>query len=161
MTDNMRKTYAPDGSLPEAILVDIDGTVALRGDGEGVRGWFEWARVGEDSRNEAVCGIVQTLIYGSKDGSPEIIFVSGRSDECFDETLDWLHRQFDFLEDDVKLFMRGAGDYRKDSVVKSEIFWRDIAPQWDVVACIDDRKQVVDEYRAMGLTVLQVAEGDF
>lgn len=152
------RPYVQQGDLPEAILVDIDGTVALN---TGGRGWFDWARVGEDSRNEAVCEIVQTLIYGSEDGSPEIIFLSGRSDECFDETMEWLEWNFDLPEDGVKLFMREAGDYRKDSVVKSEIFWNEIAPRWDVLACIDDRKQVVDMWRSMGLTVFQVDEGNF
>lgn len=155
---NSSATYIPSGVLPFAILVDIDGTVALNTNG---RGWFEWARVGEDTPNEDVCFIVQSLLYARHSAGFEIVFVSGRSDACKRETREWLEQTFDFDDQDFELFMRKEGDYRRDSIVKNEIFWDQIAPSWDVVACIDDRQQVVDEYRAMGLTVLQVAEGDF
>ena len=42
------------------------------------------------------------------------------------------------------LFMRPAGDNRKDAV-----------------GVFDDRRQVVRMWRSLGLTVFQVAEGDF
>jgi hypothetical protein len=59
------------------------------------------------------------------------------------------------------LFMRPAGDTRKDSIVKREIFDAEIAHRWRVIGVFDDRRQVVRMWRALGLTVFQVAEGDF
>jgi hypothetical protein len=57
--------------------------------------------------------------------------------------------------------MREAGDKRADDIVKAEIFFRDIAPRWNVKAAIDDRNRVVAMWRSLGLLCLQVAEGDF
>ena len=58
-------------------------------------------------------------------------------------------------------FMRTAGDTRKDAVVKAELYEEHVEGRYNVVAVIDDRKRVVDLRRSLGLTCLQVAEGDF
>ena len=50
---------------------------------------------------------------------------------------------------------------RKDAAVKLEIFDREIRNRWNVVAVFDDRQQVVDAWRSIGLAVFQVAPGDF
>jgi hypothetical protein len=50
---------------------------------------------------------------------------------------------------------------RKDSVVKQELFDEHIRDIYDVVAVYDDRQQVVDMWRAMGIDCFQVAPGNF
>jgi hypothetical protein len=57
--------------------------------------------------------------------------------------------------------MRKYGDYRKDYVVKREIYEQLIAPDYDILCVLDDRNSVVDMWREIGLTCLQVAPGDF
>jgi hypothetical protein len=57
--------------------------------------------------------------------------------------------------------MRLLGDQRKDSVVKREIFDREVRDHYRIVGVFDDRAQVVRMWRSLGLTVFQVAEGDF
>ncbi len=57
--------------------------------------------------------------------------------------------------------MREPHDNRPDWIVKNEIFDKFIRVQWNAKLALDDRNQVVDRYRQMGLTVLQVAPGDF
>ena len=47
----------PDPDLPPAILVDIDGTVALMG----ARSPYDWHRVGEDTPNQAVIEAVRAM----------------------------------------------------------------------------------------------------
>lgn len=59
------------------------------------------------------------------------------------------------------LFMRADGDGRKDAVVKRELFDKHVRHEYNVVAVLDDRQQVVDMWRSLGLTCLQVAPGDF
>jgi hypothetical protein len=59
------------------------------------------------------------------------------------------------------LHMRRTGDSRKDSIVKKEIFERELKHAWHIVAVFDDRNQVVKMWRSLGLTVFQVADGDF
>ena len=54
------------------------------------------------------------------------------------------------------LFMRAPGDMRKDTIVKEEIFWRDIADNFNVQFVVDDRPSVCRMWRELGLKVLQV-----
>jgi hypothetical protein len=84
--------------------------------------------------------------------------MSGRDSVCREETWAWMERHevlFDVLH------MRREGDCRPDSAVKAELFWRHVAPRWDVRGVIDDRASVVAMWRAMGLMCAQVAEGNF
>jgi predicted kinase len=143
--------YDPDPELPEAVLVDIDGTVALM-DG---RSPYDWSRVGEDVPNPAVIAAVRAM---HKAGYA-IVFCSGRDAVCRAETEAWLDLYVGVPY--AALFMRPAGDSRKDAIVKREIFDTEIRDRWRVAGVFDDRQQVVRMWRALGLTVFQVAEGDF
>lgn len=143
--------YHPPDDAPEAVLVDIDGTVALM-DG---RGPYDMARVGEDLPNQAVITAVRAMHAAGH----AIVFCSGRDDSCRAETQAWLELYVGVPYE--ALFMRAEGDHRKDAVVKREIFDAEIRDRWRVVGVFDDRQQVVRMWRALGLTVFQVAEGDF
>jgi len=59
------------------------------------------------------------------------------------------------------LHMRVTGDQRRHAVVKAEIFEREIRDRYRIVGVFDDRDQVVRMWRRLGLTVFQVAEGNF
>ncbi|ANA49234.1 polynucleotide 5'-kinase and 3'-phosphatase [Pseudomonas phage phiPMW] len=128
-----RPTHKPDVTKPETVIVDIDGTVAEMSD----RGPFDWALVGNDKPRQFVIDMVRSMWEEGKC----VVFVSGRSDECYTETLTWLHRHVGekYIED---LYMRKAGDFRKDNVVKEEIYWQ-LTEDYDIVAAIDDRPQVL------------------
>jgi predicted kinase len=143
--------YEPDPDLPSAVLVDIDGTVALMGD----RSPYDWAKVGSDLPNPAVITAVRAMHAAGN----AIVFCSGRDAVCRPETEAWLDLYVGVSYE--SLFMRPEGDGRKDSVVKREIFDQQIRDRWRIVGVFDDRQQVVRMWRALGLTVFQVAEGDF
>jgi hypothetical protein len=145
--------YRPDPSLPVAWLVDVDGTLALMSTAAGGRSPFEWHRVGEDAPNQAVVDLVRAL-----DAEATIVVMSGRDESCRALTEQWLVMHGVPFE---ALFMRPAGDSRKDSIVKRELFDRHVAPRWAVRGVIDDRRQVVEMWRGMGLMCAQVAPGDF
>lgn len=107
-----------------------------------------------DEPNEWCSVLLETLI---SDGF-HIIYVSGRPEDYREETLEWLKRH------DLNsgpLFMRLPKDYRKDAIVKEEIYRKNIEPFYDVLFCLDDRQQVVDMWREIGLVCLQCAPGDF
>ena len=135
-----RKVYVADKSLPKAFLCDIDGTVALNTTG---RGWFDWHRVDEDEPREHVISMVHGLIQSGL--IP--VFLSGRDGSCSKKTYDWImeHVMVDYLPegDGFHLLMREPNDQRKDSVIKEEIFWKYVANRFNVVACIDDRPQMI------------------
>ena len=152
--------------MQEAILVDIDGTAAI-GIGQH-RGPFDYEKVMEDGINYMVWEVISRM---SKDYN--IIFVSGREnklfddgneyDNCFDLTHAWLHKYIKLFEMNTYpiLYMRAEGYNRKDSIVKQEIYETSIKPKFDVKLCVDDRTQVVEMWRKLGLPCWQVAKGDF
>lgn len=143
--------YRPIDGLPEAVLVDIDGTVALMGD----RSPYDMTRVEEDKPNHAVITAIRAMhAFGH-----HIVFCSGRTDDGQASTESWLATHVGVPYE--ALFMRKTGDSRKDSVVKAEIFEREIRHRWHVTGVFDDRAQVVRMWRSLGLTVFQVAEGNF
>lgn len=143
-------TYVNDSSLPPAIVIDIDGTVALKG----ARDPFDESLVHQDRPNAAVITVVRHLV----DQGFHPVFLSGRSDGCFAATAKWLNKH---VVKHFDLYMRKAGDYRKDCHMKMELFDKHVRDQYNVLCVFDDRNQVVDMWRDLGLTCMQVAEGDF
>lgn len=142
--------YQPPEGRPEAILVDLDGTLAHSNG----RSPYAWDRVGEDSLDESVAMVIDAAVANGY----EIILLSGRDGVARKETQRWLST-FNIPYD--RLFMRRESDNRKDYIVKREIFDQEIRDNWKVNLVIDDRLQVVDMWRQAGLTVWQVAEGRF
>jgi hypothetical protein len=132
-------------------MVDIDGCVALMAG----RSAYDETRVHEDRPNPPVIAAVRAM-YGA---GHAVIFCSGRTDGCRPATEKWLAEHVAIPY--AALHMRAAGDMRKDAVVKREIFDCHIRGQWDVTCIFDDRDQVVAAWREIGLTVMQVAPGDF
>ena len=57
--------------------------------------------------------------------------------------------------------MRKGGDKRIDSIVKKELYRKYIEPFYRVKLVLDDRNQVVDMWRDLGLPCWQVAPGNF
>lgn len=141
----------PDTSLRSAFLLDIDGTIAHMTSG---RDPYDYTRVYEDTVDEAVLQVVEALAADCHD----IVVMSGRDESCRAETEQWLtdnqvpHRE---------LFMRPAGDMRKDSIVKAELFDKHVRYRYNVRGVFDDRDQVVQMWRAMGLKCFQVQPGNF
>ena len=58
-------------------------------------------------------------------------------------------------------YMRPEGDMRKDCVVKEELFWRNVAPSYNVVAVFDDRPQMIKCRHQLGLKTIAVADPYF
>jgi predicted kinase len=144
-----------DETLPKAILVDIDGTIAQMGK----RSPFDWEKVHLDTPKWHVIGLVKGLRLAGY----RIIFMSGRDEVCYPITWQWIADHFGWQEpEDFLLFMRTHQDQRKDSIIKRELFDGHVRGKFFVEAVIDDRNQVVDMWRReLGLTCLQVDYGDF
>lgn len=146
--------YTAKAGTPKAVMVDLDGTLCLH-DG---RSPYDETLVHTDLPNPAV---VQAVVALAACGY-EIVFCSGRSEACREATANWILEhvgRFDRANGD--LFMRPEGDRRRDSIVKRELFDQHIRDRYDVAFVLDDRQQVVDAWREIGLTVFQVAPGDF
>jgi hypothetical protein len=142
-------------------IFDIDGTLAdishrLHFIQSKPADWRKFFAACPD--DEPIPEVIQ--VAKSLGGVVHIMLLTGRSEEIREKTLDWLNE----LEIPcTALFMREVGDHREDSVVKSEML-DDLIHQWPnekIMGIFEDRKQVVDMYRAKGLRVFQVAEGNF
>lgn len=138
-----------DPRLPHIILADIDGTLALN---NGHRSFYDYSKVIDDKPNKPIVDLLSRF-------NRLIIFFSGREDSCRDETVGWLLgnvKRYPYL-----LYMRKTGDHRPDYIVKKEMFFEYIKDKYHVDYVLDDRKQVIEMYRSLGLTVLDVAGNDF
>lgn len=144
--------YVPNEELPFAWIVDIDGTLALNLSG---RSPYEWHRVGEDFLNSPVYVVARGLLAMGV----EVVLASGRDSVCRPETKEWIKNNAHALRE-APLFMRAEGDNRKDSIVKRELLL-EIGRLYRVIGVLDDRDQVVEMWREVGLPCFQVAPGDF
>ncbi|GAA2107817.1 AAA family ATPase [Streptomyces synnematoformans] len=146
------KPYEPDTTLRSALLVDIDGTLALKAES---RGPYDFERCGEDTLNEPVRYTLRAHRAATGD---RIVLLSGRGEEYRPQTEAWLaeHRvPYD------ELWMRAAGDRRRDDLVKAELFDAHVRDRFRVRFSLDDRDRVVSLYRRMGLACWQVNYGRF
>lgn len=139
-----------DPNLPMAVICDIDGTLAHMVN----RGPYDTSKYLDDAKDDIVHYAFARLAQGGKR-----IICSGRSDEFRASTEQWLSDHG--ITHDL-LLMRPAGDVRKDSIIKRELYEQHIKGKYNVRLVLDDRNQVVDMWRdELGLKVFQVAAGDF
>lgn len=144
-----RPAFIP--GLPRAFMIDVDGTIALMND----RGPYDHDRCDTDLPNEPVIELVQDLIRAGD----VPVYCSGREEKYRALTTEWIARHVGIAPD--HLFMRPTGDTRKDSIVKVELYDQFIVGKFNIRFVLDDRSQVVDAWRLLGLPTFQVAPGNF
>lgn len=144
-----------DKSLPHVYISDVDGTCAMINPAN-PRSHYDMSRVHEDlPRQEVVETIFDLQQIGCK-----FIFFSGRTDDGFESTKQWLDDQGIWYPNS-ELYMRKAGDQRRDFVIKKELFDNHIAGKYYVTGVFDDRDQCVELWRRLGLQTFQVNYGNF
>lgn len=137
-----------DSNLPEAVIFDLDGTLALMNK----RSPFDWNRVDEDDVNDIV---VEQLKFQKSMGR-KIIIVSGRDGAALVKTKEWLEFYeipYDFL------YLKAKDDNRKDSIVKKEIYNNLIKDKYNVICAYDDRDQSVDVHYKNNIFCFNVNQG--
>lgn len=148
---------------PPAVIFDRDGTLfsvkhhmAPRTTylDYGADGPTDWASYNGLCAFDAPVPLVAALFQAVRPGVIKII-TSGRMDSTRRDMMAAM-RKHNLVPD--FLFMRADKDQRKDSLVKAEIFHRDIEPYFDVRYVVDDRPQVVDMWRDLGLPVMAVRD---
>lgn len=139
-----------DPALPRAIICDLDGTLALLNG----RNPYDASKCEQDHVNEPIADIVKKYHHNGY----TIILVSGRSSQHQPQTERWLQAKAIPYH---ALFMRSNGDNRQDTLVKREIYEQHIYMHYHVHFVLDDRSSVIRLWRELGLTTLQVADGDF
>ena len=146
-------------SLPIAIICDLDGTLCNANNRrhyvtEKPKNWKKfYEEAHKDKPNYPIYYLINAIARDR-----EVIYVSGRPDNYRKLSETWL-KEWNCPEG--KLLMRKEGDFRPDYEVKKEIYDNEIKDKYEILFCIDDRKQVVDMWRSQGLTCLQCADGEF
>ena len=140
--------YLADQSLPTAVLVDIDGTVAAT-DSRGPRG----TAVTADSQHR-LADMLQELGHGH--GS-RMVVLTGQDEDRRDVFLEWLTPKNVRCDE---LHMRRRGDTRRDGVVKLELFNHHVRDRFNIVAAFDDRDRGVRLWRRLGLLTCAITFGD-
>jgi phosphoglycolate phosphatase-like HAD superfamily hydrolase len=95
-------------------------------------------------------------------GPYRLAFLTGRPESIRAQTRDWLVKHCRGAAGS-DLLMRPSGDHRPDYVVKRELLaqLRGLYPSLPILGVFEDRRQVVAMYRAQGLRVFQVADGNY
>lgn len=146
-----RPIITPDyqSTLPRATIFDIDGTIAHMGD----RIAFDWDKVDRDIPNNI---IIEHIDYHKSIGR-KIILLSGRDSAARKLTEEWLD-VYNVPYDE--LYMRPKDDYRKDTVVKKELYDQNIKGKYNVMSIYDDRLQVLNMWYKEGIFTFNVNQGN-
>ena len=140
-----------DKNLPKAVICDLDGTLSLLNG----RDPYNAATCDNDLLNEPVAAVLKM----AKQQGYQVILLSGREDKFREPTVRFLDKHqigYDLL------LMRTSNDFRKDNIIKRELFEGEIQGKYFVVFLLDDRNQVVDMWRKdLHLPCFQVNYGDF
>jgi adenylate kinase family enzyme len=152
----------PEDKKTMAIWSDLDGTLCevghrlhfVRRPDDQRKDWngFFGAMI-HDTANRSV---MKTLELFSE--RYPIVYCTGRPDDYRKVTLEWLRKEG---APDGLLFMRSRTDRRPDNITKEIMLDFEVLTRYDVLFCLDDRDSVVKMLRDRGLTVFQVAKGDF
>ena len=143
----------------KCIIFDLDGTlcdvshrrqfVATK-----PRNWDAWNKgIIQDKPVKQVLAMFHSLKYFFP-----VFFVSGRSDDYRDVTVEWLEKHNIFTDDYNALYMRKYKDHRDDAIVKSEIA-DIIEEQYQIFAVFDDRKRVLTMWQNRGIFTFDVSQG--
>lgn len=145
----------------QTIIFDVDGTIA---DVEHRRHHVtqqptDWKSFKEQTRFDTPVQWVCDLAKKHIEDGHDVAFFSARNESQRSLTEaqidEWIGKGHQGL------FLRPEGDFRPDEVFKSDLAdkFEEFGGKIDLV--YDDRNKVVAMWKARGITVVQVAEGDF
>ncbi len=148
---NWEGPQAATTTLPKAIIVDLDGTLAIK---YKERHIYDGANCHMDTINFPVLECIDGMVaVGYKP-----IFCSGRDEKWRAQTEQFLLKCGFSGE---TLLMRPTGDNRCDTIIKKELYEKYIKGNYDVSFALDDRNRVVFTWRSLGIPCFQVEYGDF
>ena len=151
LVDKKETKIEQDSNLPKAIICDLDGTLALMDN----RNPFDATHSDKDELNEPVANTLKAFAKEEY----QILLVSGREDRFREPTMRFLETHAIPYH---QLWMRQSKDFRKDAIIKKEIFDAEIKGKYYVDFVLDDRNQVVEMWRKkLKLACFQVNYGNF
>lgn len=145
----------------QIVIFDLDGTLA---NCEHRKHWVtskpkNWKAFFKGIEYDSPIVPVMSVLVALLKSNYNIIFMSGRSEDTREDTVNWLieqgiHKDAHYLD----LLMRKHDDFRSDDIVKSEIL-DEIEKEHEVLFAFDDRPKVVRMLRDRGIFVFDVYQG--
>lgn len=140
-----------DSNHLECVIVDIDGTIADLRD----RDPLDYGSVSYDGVYMPIVRLVNLLFSTGF----RVMMFTGRKEYSRADTEKWLKDNFIQFNE---LHMRPDDDHRPDTVLKSEMYQEHIVDKDHLVLFVlEDRDKMVAKWRELGLTCLQVKEGNY
>lgn len=153
-------------STPTIVICDIDGTLSKVGDRlkflkQNPPDWDSFYEdCFEDEPIPAICDLVSEI---NRECLYLVIFITGRRESVREKTVRWLRNNLlsYYSVEREELLMRANDDYRHDIEVKPELALKAGLTPEKVAFILEDRDSMVEKWRELGYTCLQVAKGDF
>lgn len=153
--------------LPKCVICDLDGTLTYIGGREP----FDFSKVSLDEPNKNVIDLIKQF----HQQGIKVVFLSGRSEICAEDTVDWIRKYCSeypepkfvkYDSEDLKdiindpdyspVLLRRSKDMRKGHIAKREIFEKAILPYLNPILALDDTKQIVDLWKYLDIPVWQI-----
>lgn len=150
-----------DGSNRVKYIVPPKGTKTIITEDGAKLDWDgpDWDKFYEHCGEDKIILNVWNIAKMLYDNDNNFIFITGRPEKYRTITESWLKRHG--FDNGFELYMRQNGDHRQDYIVKEELFKHNIGGKYRVSAVFEDRSTCVKMWRKLGLTCLQVADGDY
>jgi len=149
----------------KAIIVDLDGTLIdspsimqYTNYFDNTIAWDSWIEATRYSSANDWCMEICKKFY---DDGYKLLFLTARTNNSLnrDITEQWLTNNL--LQNNIKdweLVMRDENDTRMDSEAKLSKYLSEIAPRYNVLFAIDDKKSNIDLWRHLGIAALHCAD---
>lgn len=146
--------------LQKAVIIDLDGTLVNSpqpSEEHMVNDkmcWDTWIRSTKFSPINEWCKDITIAL--ALDGY-HIIFLTARSETAESKkiTENWLATHIPI---NYSLYMRDENDFRHDNESKRDIYINQIAPNYNVMFAVDDKKSNCDLFRSLGIPALHCAD---
>lgn len=142
----MLDKYVPQENSPYTVMCDLDGTLAIF---EGLRSSYDYNKCVNDRLSKPVYDLLQMFV----EKGYVVVYMTGREDSCRAQTEEFLLKHSCPLG---PLFMRETRDFRKDTIVKRELFDKHVRNMYDVKYVLEDRPSVLRMWQELGLFTLAV-----
>lgn len=144
------------------VLCDLDGTLFdithrlhyAKGETK------DWGRFFAGIPEDEVRTHVVDMLLDYESQGHEIIFVSARPERTREATEAMIEKAFKGYEIGKTLIMRADGDSRDDVLVKGDFYTKYFEKKYPIHCVIDDRPKVIRMWRALGLEVIDVGQGE-
>ena len=148
-----------DAKIP-AFIFDLDGVLAdnsqrqhfLQRSGDTKPSSEDWRDFFNASRGDGIYSDTLVLLRNLQAAGYQVLLVTGRSEDYEELTEGWLK---DYGITPNRLFQRRHKDFRKDFIIKEEIYRTQIRPFYSIFGVFEDRDDCVKMWRDLGLTCYQ------